>query len=178
MLLSANKYINSAAYSALSSLAKMLPAALGTRYDPCAHSSFPMRLCALTYSAAGAVVSHASRLMASSVPLQQLTNNQLEIYRTPSTELWTPKSEEYVAQVVESQNIKKLKGKLSPPRSLIQFISPCVVCMNQRRMGLVRNTGQKMYDQADAAWEAEMRKKLGQDKKDKVHAASRAWSSP
>jgi hypothetical protein len=29
-----------------------------------------------------------------------------------------------------------------------------------------------MYDQADAAWEAEMRKKLGQDKKDKVHAAS------
>jgi hypothetical protein len=87
VLLSANKYINSAAYSALSSLAKMVPAALG------------------------AVVSHASRLMASSVPLQQLTNNQLEIYRTPSTELWTPKSEEYVAQVVESQNIKKLKGQ-------------------------------------------------------------------
>ena len=62
--------------------------------------------------------------MASSVPLQQLTNNQLEIYRTPSTELWTPKSEEYVAQVVESQNIKKLKGKLS---LFSKFISPCVV---------------------------------------------------
>jgi hypothetical protein len=49
--------------------------------------------------------------MASSVPLQQLTKSQLEIYRTPATELWTPKSEEYVAQVVESQNIKKLKGR-------------------------------------------------------------------
>jgi hypothetical protein len=35
-----------------------------------------------------------------------------------------------------------------------------------------------MYDQADAAWEAEMRKKLGQDKKDKVHAASRARGAP
>ncbi len=50
--------------------------------------------------------------------------------------------------------------------------------MNQRRRGLVRITGQKMYDQADAAWEAEMRKKLGQDKKDKVHAASRARGAP
>ncbi len=35
--------------------------------------------------------------------------------------------------VVQSQNIK---GKLF--LFLLQFISPCVVCMNQRRMGLVR----------------------------------------
>lgn len=59
---------------------------------------------------AGVVVQHVSRLLASSLVLQRLTKNQMDIYRTPATEIWTPKSDEYVPEVVESQNVKKLKG--------------------------------------------------------------------
>jgi len=105
----------------------------------------------------GTVVSRLSHFLASSVPLQQLTKYQLEIYRAPANEVWNPKSEEYVPQVVESQNIKKLKG--------LPFPSFCLISHND----VLPSPGQKMYDQADAAWEAEMRKKLGQDKsKNKV----------
>lgn len=104
-LLSPNKYVKSAAYAGLCSVVKQTPAASGRPFSGhCVHSR------SSTCSSPASVVAYISRLLASSLPLQKLSKNQMEIYRTPSTEVWTFKSEEYVPQVVTSQNVKKLKG--------------------------------------------------------------------
>jgi hypothetical protein len=49
-------------------------------------------------------------MFAAHFTLQRVTQNQMEIFRTPADVIWVPKSDEYKAEVVEDTNVRKLKG--------------------------------------------------------------------
>ncbi len=96
-----------------------------------------------------------SRLLESNKFLHAMTQAQIEIYHTPDDTLWIPKSTEYVPEVRESINIKRLKGKFL----LFLFQRSTLSTANMWIL-----TAQRMYGQADEVWEAELRKTLAQAK--------------